>query len=230
VLHGEFEVDGLSPNGRKVYLVHWRRNGYDLQHLDLATHRLAATRLDEPDEKMSGTAVNAVATRDGRRLFTLYSKPNGHSFVHALDLGTSLAHCIDLALKGDFFVLGATVLSLSPDEATLYLTNPYLGQVTSVDLETLEVTRVVRFRGLSPHNLNMIVGPSAASTPNGRMLAFTGQKSVWLYDTAFGVVRRAASFRSSVTGVGFQPDGRRLLVLQRNGLPAFLDAATGKRV
>jgi hypothetical protein len=230
VLPGAFDIEALSPNGRTIYLVHWRRNGYDLQQLDLVTHRLTPTRLDEPDEKMSGTAVNAVATRDGHWLLTLYSKPDGHSFVHALDLGTGLAHCIDLTLAGDYFVLGSTVLSLSPDEATLYLANPYLGRVTSVDLAKLEQTRVVRFAGLSPGNVNMMIGPSAASTPNGRMLAFTGQKSVWLYDTSFGVVRRAASFRSSVTGLGFRPDGRRLLVLQRRGSPAFLDAATGKRL
>ena len=65
VLRGGFNVEALSPNGRTIYLVHWRRNGYDLQQLDLVTHRLRATRLDEPDEKMSGTAVNAVATRTG---------------------------------------------------------------------------------------------------------------------------------------------------------------------
>jgi hypothetical protein len=53
---------------------------------------------------------------------------------------------------------------------------------------------------------------------------------VWLYDTAFGIVRRATTLRTSVTGLGFTPDGRRLLVLQRDGSPVFLDAATGKQL
>jgi hypothetical protein len=229
VLHGAYGVEALSPDGRKVFLVRWKRNGYDLQQLDLVTHSLVATRLDEPDEKMSGTALNAVATRDGHWLLTLYSKPDRHSFVHALDLRTGLAHCIDLTLTGDFFVLGSTALALSPDERTLYLANPYLGRVATVDLGKLEVGRVVRFAGLSGDNVNALIGPSAALTPNGRMLSLTGQRSVWLYDTAYGVVRHAASVRTSITGVGFRPDGRRLLVLQRHGPPVFLDAATGER-
>jgi hypothetical protein len=229
VLPGTYDVEALSPDGHKVFLVHWKRNGYDLRQLDLVTHRLAATRLAEPDEKMSGTAVNAVATRDGHWLLTLYSKPDGHSFIHALDLRTALAHCIDLTLTGDFFALGSTALALSPDEGKLYLANPYLGLVTTVDLAKLEMTRVVRFARLSVKNVNMLIGPSAALTPNGRMLAFTGQKSVWLYDTVFGIVRQPASVATSITGVGFRPDGRRLLALQRHGPPVFLDAATGER-
>ena len=162
-LRGMFEVEALSPDGRKVFLVHWQRNGgYVLQHLDLATQRLAPTRLDEPDEKMSGTATTAVATRDGKWLLTLYSKADGHSFVHALNLLTGVAHCIDLTLKGDFMTVGSTALVLSPDERTLYLASPYLGRVITVDLATLEVRRVVRFRGLPPETIDVTVGPSGA--------------------------------------------------------------------
>jgi hypothetical protein len=228
-LRGTFDVEALSPNGRKVFLVHWKRNGYDLQQLDLATNKLKPTRLDEPDEKMTGQATTAVATRDGHWLLTLYSKSDRHSFVHALDLRTGLAHCIDLPLVGDIFTIGSTALTLSPDESKLYLASPYIGRVATIDLATLDVTDVRRFRGPSTYVVNTIIGPSAAMTPNGRMLAFSAGKLVWLYDAAFGVVRKATSVRSAVTGLGFDPDGRRLLVLQRRGEPVFLDAATGER-
>jgi hypothetical protein len=223
-------VEALSPDGRKVFLVHWKRSGYELQQLDLATNTLAPTRLAEPDEKMRGQATNAVATRDGHLLLTLYSKPDTHSFVHALDLRTGLAHCIDLPLVGDFTAIGSTALALSPDERTLYLASPYIGRVTTIDLTTLEVTAVRRFRGPTRYEVNMTDGPSAAVTPNGRMLAFSANGSLWLYDTAYGILRKATSVRSFVTGLGFRPDGRRLLVLQRHGLPVFLDAATGRRL
>jgi hypothetical protein len=227
VLRGFYEVEALSRNGKRLFLVHWKNNGYDLQQLDLATRKLSPTRLDEPDEKMSGTAVSSVATRDGHWLLTLYSKADGHSFVHALDLRTGLAHCIDLQLVGDFITLGSTALTLSPDERALYLTNPFVGSVTTVDLQALEPTRVVRFRLIGPGQ-DLTVGPSAAVTPNGRVLSFSGRRSLWLYDTAFGLVRRAKSRPTEITGLGFQHDGRRLLVLQRRGAPAFLDAATGE--
>jgi hypothetical protein len=107
--------------------------------------------------------------------------------------------------------------------------SPYIGRVATIDLSTLEVTRVRRFRGPSTYEVNMLIGPSAAVTPNGRMLAFSAGKLVWLYDAAFGVVRKATSVQSAVSGLGFDPDGRRLLVLQRRGAPIFLDAATGDR-
>ena len=40
---------------------------------------------------------------------------------------------------------------------------------------------------------------------------------------------KSALVTGAVSGLGFDPDGRRLLVLQRRGAPIFLDAATGDR-
>jgi WD40 repeat protein len=230
VLRGWVDVEAFSPDGRRLYLVQWNRNRYVLQQLDVASGRLAPTRLADPDEKMSGLPATAVVTRDGHWLLTLYwGGENAENFVHALDLRNGVAHCIDLPLSGDFFELGTSSLTLSPDEKTLYLASPYLGRVTTVDLDDLEVTRVVRLRGLPSTSMNLSVGPSAAVTPNGRMLAFSGGRSIWLYDTAYRIAKRVARLDSAVTGLGFSPDGRRLLALQRRDGPVFLDAATGRR-
>ncbi len=38
--------------------------------------------------------------------------------MHALDLRSGVAHCIDLPLKGDYATVAATALALSPDEQT----------------------------------------------------------------------------------------------------------------
>ena len=228
VLHGSYEVEALSPDARRVFLVHWRAYGYDLQQLDLRSRTLSATRLDDPNEKMSGTAVTAVATRDGHWLLTLYAKSDGHSFVHALDLRSGLAHCVDLPLSGDYFAVGSTALTLSRDESTLYLASPYLGRVVTVDIRMLEVSRVVRFRGLSA--VDMSIAPSAAVTPNGRMLAFSGSGSLWLYDTAYGVVRRVLRGGAPIKGLGFRPDGRRLTAIRAPAAPLWFDAATGSPV
>jgi hypothetical protein len=230
VLRGWVDVEALSPDARRLYVVHWRGTKYVLQQLDLTSGRLQPTRLADPDEKMAGLPATSVATSDGRWLFTLYWQGEGEeNFVHALDLRNGVAHCIDLPLAGDFLALGTSALTLSPDEKTLYIASPYLGRVTTIDLETLEVTRVVRFRGLAPETMDLSIGPSAAVTPNGRMLAFSGGRSVWLYDTAYGMVKRPTRLGSWVKGLGFRPDGRRLLALQRRGAPVFLDPATGGR-
>jgi hypothetical protein len=229
LLRGTYEVEALSADGRRIFLVHWRNRGYELQQLDFAPRRLRPTRLDEPDEKMSGTATNAVATRDGRWLLTLYAKADGSSFVHALDLRSGIAHCIDLPLKGDYGTVWATALTLSPDEQRLYLASPLLGRVTTVDMNSLEVTRGARFKPVDAMTHTFGIGPSAAISPNGRMLAFVTARRLWLVDTAYGIVRGPKLIREYVLGVGFTADGRQAVAVTAHGRIAF-DAATGARV
>jgi hypothetical protein len=229
LLRGNNEVEALSPDGNRLFLVHWRNRGYELQQLNLATRRLSPTRLDEPDEKMSGTAVNAVTTRDGRWLLTLYAKADGSSFVHALDLATGIAHCIDLPLKGDYGTVWATALTLSPDEQRLYLASPLLGRVTTVDMNSLEVTGVARFKPVDAMTYTFGIGPSAAISPNGRMLAFVTARRLWLVDTAYGIVRGPKLSREYVLGVGFTADGKEAVAVTAHGRIVF-DAATGAQV
>jgi hypothetical protein len=204
--------------------VHWKRLGYALEQLDLSSRKLSPTRLDDPDEKMSGTATSAIATRDGRWLLTLYVKANGSTFVHALDLRSGVAHCVDLPLKGDYPTVSATALTLSPREDRLYLASPLLGRVTTVDVDALEVTKVRRFTPVAESNYTFGIGPSAAVSPNGRMLAFVTARSLWLVDTAYGVVRSPRRLRENVLGVGFTPHGRQAVVITAKGRVAF-DAA-----
>jgi hypothetical protein len=230
LLHGNYEVEALSQDGGRLFLVHWKNLGYELEQLDLDSRRLSPTRLDEPDEKMRGTAASAIATRDGRWLLTLYIKADGSSFVHALDLRSGVAHCVDLPLRGeDYATVSATALALSPHEDRLYLASPLLGRVTTVDMGELEVTRVTRFRPVAARNYIFGIGPSAAVSPNGRMLAFVTAHSLWLVDTAYGVVRGPRPRREYVLGVGFTSDGRQAVAVTAHGRVAF-DAATGKRL
>jgi hypothetical protein len=229
LLRGNYEVEAVSPDGRRLFLVHWLNRGYELQQLDLGTRRLSPTRLDDPDEKMSGTATNAVATRDGRWLLTLYAKGDGSSFVHALDLRSGIAHCIDLPLKGDYGTVWATALTLSPDEQRLYLASPLLGRITTVDMRTLEVSSVRRFNGVGQTTYTFGIGPSGAVSPNGRMLAFVTARRLWLVDLPYGVVRGPKRLREYILGVGFTPDGKQAVAVTAQGRVAF-DAATGARV
>jgi len=227
-LPGTFQLDALSPDGRRLFLVHWNRTGgYDLQQYDRSTRRRSPTRLADPDEKMTGQATSAVATRDGHWQLTLYVKSNRHTFIHALDLRTGVAHCIDLPLLMDPMTAGA--LALSPGQRTLYVADGDAGSVATIDLSTLSVTRVDHFQPRSRYDVDNMIGPTTAVTPNGRMLAFSAGTFVWLYDTAFGIVRAETTFTHSVLGLGFRPDGRRLLVVQRHGPPVFLDSSTGER-
>jgi hypothetical protein len=227
---GNYQLESFSQDGRRLFLIHWHRSGaYDLQQYDRTSERLSPTRLAEPDEKMSGQAQSAVETRDGSWLYTLYWKLDGETFVHALDLKTGLAHCIDLPLRGGLATAGVTSLTLSPDERRLYLASPLAGSVTTVDLDRLETASTTRFRAVPTSGFMYGIGPSAAISPNGRMLAFVTARRLWLMDTAFGLVRGPTRIRDVVHGVGFTANGRRVIVIGVRHTVAF-DAATGRRL
>ena len=236
-LHGNNQVESVSPNGSRLFLVHYLRNGYDLQQYDFASRRLLPTKLADPDEKMSGVAWGAVATRNARWLLTLYLKPDGTAFVHALDLRSGIAHCIDLPeAENDFAMHGSYTMSLSPDERTLYMANALIGVVHSVDLRRLRVARSVEFRP-QVSGLEFGVGPNSAVSPNGRMVYFSSGRSVWAYDAAYRKVRGPyvvaplnQGAQVATAGLGFTPDGRRVVAIRNDQEVVTLDAATGRKI
>jgi hypothetical protein len=102
VLTGYFTVDAISPNGRWLYLVHYRsvsNNDYEVRAYDLVRRRLLPAPIvdpREPDEKMQGLPMTRTMSPDGRWAYTLYAKPSGAPFIHALDTERRTAACIDL--------------------------------------------------------------------------------------------------------------------------------------
>ena len=102
-LRGAFYFDAISPDGGTMYLIQHRSAfnilRYAVRAYDLRTDRLVpGTIVDkrEPDERMAGYPVARAVTGDGIWAYTLYQKPRGRLFVHALDTGRGIARCIDL--------------------------------------------------------------------------------------------------------------------------------------
>jgi hypothetical protein len=106
VLRGSFSFDALSPNGSRLYLIRYAygRSGdltdYTVREYDLRTNRLLpgriAARSDNGEETMAGTPVTRTTSVGGRWVYTLYQKPSGAPFIHALDTERAVAYCIDL--------------------------------------------------------------------------------------------------------------------------------------
>jgi hypothetical protein len=231
-LRGAYELETLSPDGNRLFLIHWRDNGYDLETYHLTTGRLRPTVMleDGRPEKLVGQAWRGVATRDGRWLLTLYLKGR-EAFVHALDLQHGIGHCVDLPAHGDPLTLGASGLGLSPDERRLYVVNPILGRVFTIDLRRPRVARVARFEPwLGPDEVGLGASPNVAVSANGRTLYFNGNGLLWAYDVPYGRVRGPYPARRWVMGLAFTPDDRRLVVFGGDGKTGTLDAATGRRV
>jgi hypothetical protein len=117
-LPGFFTVDAISPDGRRLYLIHYTHGNdllrYEVRAYDLPRHRLLAKPIvdpREPDEKMLGTPVTRVMSRDGRWAYTLYARPQDAPFIHALDTRAGTAACIDL---DGVAASDATTLRLTP--------------------------------------------------------------------------------------------------------------------
>lgn len=231
-LPGSFGVEALSPDGRRLFLIRYGGGGYNLRLYDLPTGQLAFTPLAEGAagfEKMVGAAWTSVATRDGRWLLTLYIKPNGGGFIHALDLRGAVGHCLDLpAGFVDPTSIRTASLVLSPDERRLYVAGPLVGRLLVLDLAGPLIARTVRFPVADGNGVRDIVGAAAVS-PDEETVAFAVNGQVWRYRTATGVV--AAPVRlGRVSGLGFTVDGRRIVVVRRDAPVTVLEAATGRRV
>jgi hypothetical protein len=104
-LKGSFSFDALSPDGSRLYLIQYTLGASnDLSHYivrgyDLRTNRLMPGKIadrSEHEETMAGYALTRTTSADGRWVYTLYQKPAGEPFVHALDTIRAAAYCIDL--------------------------------------------------------------------------------------------------------------------------------------
>ena len=106
VLPGSFTFDALSPDASRMYLIQYTHAAsndlthYIVRDFDLRTNRLLpgriADRSEEDEKTMAGFAMTRTSSADGRWVYTLYEKPSGEPFVHALDTTGAASYCIDL--------------------------------------------------------------------------------------------------------------------------------------
>jgi hypothetical protein len=143
-LRGDFSFDAISPDGRTLFFIEYQSRvdptRYQVRAYDVPAGRLeAAPVVDprEPGERMGGRPVTRAASADGRWAYTLYDRPGGDPFVHALDTTARRAVCIDMPLlagRRDFYKLrlraGAALTVLSGRRA-----------VAQVDVASFRVSR-----------------------------------------------------------------------------------------
>lgn len=125
-LRGDFSFDALSPDGTRMFLIHYlsRRDPtrYEVRALDLTSGKLLPTPIvdkSDPDERMAGFPITRETSADGRWAYTLYDGAGHEPFVHALDTVDGEAHCIDLAMLAGREDLYALRLDLGPGDRGL---------------------------------------------------------------------------------------------------------------
>jgi hypothetical protein len=124
-LDGYFSFDALSPDASRMYLIQYKlgpagdTSHYIVRAYDLRTNRLLPGKIAdraEKEETMAGYAMTRTTSAEGRWVYTLYRKPSGEPFVHALDTVRGAAYCIDLPRNRSLYNI---VLSLRNGGRTL---------------------------------------------------------------------------------------------------------------
>jgi hypothetical protein len=128
-LRGYFSFDALSPDASRLYLIQYEHDpAPDLSHYivrgyDMRTNKLLPGKIadrTEHEKTMAGYAQTRTTSADGRWVYTLYQKPSGEPFVHALDTVRAAAYCIDLPSSAKTNqALYNVVLSLRDHDRTL---------------------------------------------------------------------------------------------------------------
>ena len=104
-LKGRWSFDAISPNGRLVFLIqhdiggdptHYAVRLYDVAKGKLQPGKIADKR--EIDEEMSGAPAWRETGADGNWAFTLYERVGAAPFIHALEVTTGVAVCVDLPI------------------------------------------------------------------------------------------------------------------------------------
>jgi hypothetical protein len=108
---------------------------------DLRGHRLLLQPVVDPrerDEAMTGIPISRVMGAGGRWAYTLYMRPSGVPFIHALDTTHHRAVCIDLRPLANVDISSAHLV-LPPGGTTLQVDTDGVSQV-AIDTQTFRVS------------------------------------------------------------------------------------------
>ena len=143
-LRGSWSFDALSPNGASLYLVEYVPGDgrYRVRRYDLARGRLLREAVVDPrrgGRSMAGEPVTRLDGPGGVWAYTLYRKPGGMPFIHALDTRTARALCIDLPWETAQDGLWNVRMGVVRGGRALELRQPRVGRLALVDTRTFAV-------------------------------------------------------------------------------------------
>jgi hypothetical protein len=201
---GQWGFDALL--GDKLFLIRYlHAGGYQVRLAHVGSRRLEAAPLKDPHESgiIWGSPFSRLSSSDGRYLFTLYIAQNGGAMIHALDLQTAKARCIDLPGTGDYGASTSWTYQLSKNERTLWAVSPGYGRVVAIDVSTRKVSTAFR---VSLPSWNLGTGTASALSPDGNTIAVADNKTVAVVDLTTRKV--TARDPGKAIALGYAPDGR----------------------
>jgi hypothetical protein len=144
-LRGSFGVDAVDPGGQYLYLVqHLGGEHYQVRALDLPARRLVTRPVidkTEPNEKMAGLPLARATSPGGDIVLTLYRRPSGVPFVHALFANSLYAICIDLPASARVDPASPSSWGVAVAGDQLYVANADTGWVAVVNYQNAQLLR-----------------------------------------------------------------------------------------
>jgi hypothetical protein len=204
-LSGYYSFDGISNDGRRLYLLEWLRPGqYQVRRYDLPGRQLFAAPIVDKSEggaPMSGQGAASVTTRDGADQLTLYLHDANHrSFVHVLPMASDLpfAFCVDLPGPDHGWTLVA-----APNGETFYAVNPSDGWIVRITPSPSSEPQVATSRisqtAAPQAQAGQTATPAAVVSPNGSTLYLAGGPDVVSVSTS--AMRRTGRYTGDGSGV-----------------------------
>jgi hypothetical protein len=200
-LTGDFDLDAVSPNGQRVYLLerlHDHVGHYYVRLYQVDQNLLVPTIIADKDEindpRMIGSALTRQMPSDGTFVYTLYiDTPHNIAFVHILPLASQYygARCIILPVGKSSHLLNYYTLALSADGSVLYAANGALGVVTSISVADDDVfsDHIMQTAHFDP-GTRVVDNSAAATLHNGAVLShdqqtlyFVGIRGIWGVNT-----------------------------------------------
>jgi hypothetical protein len=143
-LTGSFSFDAVSDDGQRLFLIESlaaiQPGRYRVRMYDLAAGALDPRVIIDKREfetaSMTGTRLSGIFSPDGVWQYSLYVNGSKGAFIHALNLDSAFAWCIDLPGGGDQYQQSMWSLAATADGSAVYAVNPVLGKVGVVDVNS----------------------------------------------------------------------------------------------
>jgi hypothetical protein len=238
-MNGYFQFDAVSNDGQRIYLIQYlSSNGYYVRDFNVGSGKLDPNIIvDKTDGSaaMSGLRLSGVASRDGQWLYSVYIREHKGAFIHALNLESNLAICIDLpgagyASSGDGFHWS---LAMSADGSHLYAANGAMDLVADIDTSNglPNLTRTVKI-GSAQQPAGLVQSVEAKGfgsnglvvSPDGKTLVTLGVHGVVWIDTA-SLQATARQLNWTVWSVALSPNGDNLYAMSDGGMIAEISMA-----
>jgi hypothetical protein len=223
-LAGNLGVDAVGPDGHYLYLIeHLQGEHYQVRAYDLRAGRMESQVVvdkREPNEKMQGLPMARSASGDW--VLTLYERPSGVPFVHALMASSLFAFCIDLPVAARVDVSDPSSWGVVVHGTTLSIANAATGWLGVVELSTLTLVRSESLGAQAP--AGRVARPLAMS-PDGTRLYLARPQGLVSIDVS--TLAPSAPFSSLAFGSLALGSAGTVLYGQGGGAIRALDPLTG---